>query len=76
MATAVSMDDVRREASLRLAPERKSQLGQFLTPSNVARYLASLFPDRPGPVSILDAGAGIGSLTAAFLDRWLEGSFR
>lgn len=70
------MDDVRREASLRLAPERKSQLGQFLTPSNVARYLASLFPDRPGPVSILDAGAGIGSLTAAFLDRWLEGSFR
>lgn len=50
--------------------KRKSELGQFLTPSSVAKFMASLF-DK-GMVStpiILDAGAGIGSLTSAFMDR-------
>lgn len=70
MTHAVSIDDVRREASLRLEPERRSQLGQFLTPSSVARYMASLFSEAYGPLRLLDAGAGVGSLAAAFLDRW------
>lgn len=71
---AVSIEEVRREASLRLEPERKSQLGQFLTPSSVARYMASLFADSSGAVRLLDAGAGIGSLSVAFLDRWCVAS--
>jgi len=35
--------------------------------------MAALFPDGYGKCTLLDAGAGIGSLSAAFLDRWLNG---
>ncbi|RFA32725.1 SAM-dependent methyltransferase [Alkalilimnicola ehrlichii] len=38
--------------------------------------MASLFPDGEGNCRLLDAGAGIGSLSAAFLDRWRSGGFR
>ncbi|MFC0212445.1 Eco57I restriction-modification methylase domain-containing protein [Paenibacillus chartarius] len=50
--------------------KNKSELGQFLTPSSVAKFMASLFDKKmmPDP-KILDAGAGIGSLTSAFLER-------
>lgn len=37
--------------------------------------MASLFPDGIGDCRLLDAGAGIGSLSAAFLDRWRSGGF-
>lgn len=37
--------------------------------------MASLFPDSNGHCRLLDAGAGIGSLSTAFLDRWLSGNF-
>ncbi|EGV17232.1 Site-specific DNA-methyltransferase (adenine-specific) [Thiocapsa marina 5811] len=35
--------------------------------------MAGLFPDGMGDCFLLDAGAGIGSLSAAFLDRWRTG---
>jgi len=54
---------------------RKSQFGQFLTPESTAAFMASLFPDGAGDCRLLDAGAGIGSLSAAFLDRWRSGGF-
>ncbi len=38
--------------------------------------MASLFPDGTGHCHLLDAGAGIGSLSVAFLDRWRSGGFR
>jgi adenine-specific DNA-methyltransferase len=49
---------------------RKSQLGQFMTPLSVAEFMASLFelPSK-NAVRLLDAGAGQGALTAAFIDR-------
>ena len=37
--------------------------------------MASLFPEGAGDCRLLDAGAGIGSLSAAFLDRWRSGGF-
>ena len=37
--------------------------------------MAGLFPDGNGSCRLLDAGAGIGSLSAAFLDRWRDGGF-
>ena len=64
-------DEVRRDVVPRLVLKRKSELGQFMTPAPVARFMASLFP--PSDLStcrLLDAGAGIGALTCAFLDRW------
>lgn len=53
--------------------KRKSQFGQFLTPERTAAFMAALFPNDTGRCRLLDAGAGIGSLSAAFLDRWRLG---
>lgn len=64
-------DSVRRMLSGGIRVEHKSALGQFMTPANVARFMASLFP--PCALQhclLLDAGAGLGALTFAFLDRW------
>ena len=64
------VDDVRLEANHRLNSVRKLELGQFMTSDNIARFMASLFSERAGSVRLLDAGAGIGSLTDAFISRW------
>jgi tRNA1(Val) A37 N6-methylase TrmN6 len=58
------------------ARQRKSQLGQFMTPAQVAMFMASLFelPSK-NAVRLLDAGAGQGSLIAAFIAR-AEGTAR
>lgn len=51
-----------------------------MTPTPVARFMASLFsPSALATCTLLDAGAGVGALTCAFLDRWAasdEFSFR
>lgn len=41
--------------------------GQFFTPSDTARFMASLFSQRPDSLRILDAGAGLGALSAALV---------
>jgi adenine-specific DNA-methyltransferase len=46
---------------------RQEELGQFLTASPVADFMASMFGPLPGTVRLLDAGAG--ALTAAFVSR-------
>ena len=54
----------------------KSKLGQFMTPAPVARYMAAMFPPSVlKGCKLLDAGAGLGALTCAFLDRWRAGGF-
>jgi predicted RNA methylase len=68
-ATMIAVDQVRQNANRLLHPERKAELGQFMTPAPVAAFMASLFTERRGAVRLLDAGAGVGSLTAAFIDR-------
>jgi len=68
-------DAVRREVAPRIALKRKSELGQFMTPAPVARFMASLFPPATlQTCRLLDAGAGVGALTCAFLDRWTSGA--
>ena len=62
-------DALRVKVSGALAPDRKSSLGQFMTPSIIARFMAALFDDPVRPASLLDAGAGIGSLTIAAVAR-------
>ena len=48
--------------------QRKSQLGQFMTPPSVAEFMVSLFETAPhSAIRLLDAGAGQGALTAAFI---------
>lgn len=48
-------------------------MGQFMTPATVAGFMAGLFEPRQGEMRLIDAGAGLGALTCATLDRWLEG---
>jgi len=64
------VDQARLKASRRLNPTRKIELGQFLTPASISRFMAALFSERKGDVRLLDAGAGVGSLTDAFINRW------
>ena len=50
--------------------ESRSRLGQFFTPPEAAGLLAGMVqPSRPW--RLLDPGAGVGSLTAALVCRWL-----
>jgi len=40
-----------------------------MTPAPIAEFMASMFKRTSKPVRLLDAGAGVGSLTAAFIAR-------
>lgn len=52
----------------------KVALGQYMTPPAIARFMASLFIPRQGSeLRLLDAGAGQGSLSCAFLQTWRDG---
>jgi adenine-specific DNA-methyltransferase len=48
---------------------RQEELGQYLTAAPVADFMASMFGPLPGVVRLLDAGAGAGALTSAFVAR-------
>jgi adenine-specific DNA-methyltransferase len=48
---------------------RQGELGQFFTPAPIADFMASMFGPLPEHVRLLDAGAGTGALTAAFISR-------
>lgn len=63
------VDFFRLDASRRLDPSSRAAKGQFLTPPPVARLMASMFAATPRTARLLDAGAGVGSLTAAFVDE-------
>ncbi|MFT3666323.1 Eco57I restriction-modification methylase domain-containing protein [Piscinibacter sp.] len=58
------IDSLRHEANAKLDPKKKGALGQFMTPFKIAEFMAGMFKKRDGVV-LLDAGAGIGSLTLA-----------
>lgn len=50
-------------------------MGQFLTPAPIAKLMASMFSCRPRALRVLDAGAGVGSLSAALVAqvcRWVN----
>src|SRR5690554_2375459 len=69
-------DSMRRKVTPHTAQKRKAELGQFMTPRSVARFMASLFPPNTlQTCHLLDAGAGVGALSCAFLDRWVTGGF-
>ncbi len=71
----LSIEQTRLQVSKKTAANKKSQFGQFLTPAKTAMFMADLFPDADGICYLLDAGAGIGSLSDAFLERWQSGGF-
>lgn len=73
LAIADTAEFYRIDASLKLDPQKRSLLGQYMTPAPIARFMASLFEGIPKDVRLLDPGAGVGSLTAAFVERLCEG---
>lgn len=64
------VDERRKAISDHLDAKERARLGQFFTPTPVAKFIAAL-PSLPetGKVRILDPGAGNGSLTAALIAR-------
>ncbi len=49
--------------------EKRHEFGQFLTSRPVADLMSSMFDIESGDVELLDAGAGAGELTSAFVRR-------
>lgn len=67
---SAQVDEKRRRISTATDRQKKASLGQFMTPTAIAQFTASLFPSLDGePMRLLDAGAGTGSLSGAVLDR-------
>jgi adenine-specific DNA-methyltransferase len=65
-------DVCRVEACRTISDAHRSKFGQFLTSPDVSRLMASLFRCVPRAIHLLDAGAGVGMLTAAFIERVLQ----
>lgn len=63
------VDVIRLAATAKPDRERQAELGQFFTPAPVANLVAGLGGPRPGSVRLLDPGAGVGSLTAAWIEH-------
>ncbi|MDZ8224810.1 MULTISPECIES: BsuBI/PstI family type II restriction endonuclease [unclassified Nostoc] len=64
------VDLYRAVVSLKLRQDKKASMGQFLTPASVAQLMTGMFNSLDLPeISLLDAGAGIGSLIAAFVAK-------
>lgn len=61
------LDFLRLDASRRLDPKRRAKMGQFMTPPSIARLMASMFENHGRSLRLLDAGAGVGSLSAAWV---------
>lgn len=65
---ALEIDAVRRTVNATLDPQKKVNLGQYMTPSAIADFMAGLF-EKSNKAKLLDCGAGIGSLTLAAAKR-------
>lgn len=67
-----TIDNIRLQVNTRLDPKNKSKLGQFMTPSVIADFMANLFDDKASNVKLLDCGAGIGSLSISAIKKLKE----
>jgi tRNA1(Val) A37 N6-methylase TrmN6 len=72
MPLHLRIEKTRLAASKQLDPDRRVSLGQFMTPSAIATFMASLFKRWPDDARVLDPGAGIGSLSEAFARKYME----
>ncbi len=69
MSPADRADLYRLEVSRKLDPGKRGEMGQYLTPLPVARFMASLFDEMDGDMNLLDPGAGTGTLTACVVEE-------
>ncbi|EFQ7416143.1 modification methylase [Salmonella enterica] len=66
------VDALRVEKNSKLDDSTRAKKGQYMTPAAVARLIAGKFRDLNGTLNIIDAGAGVGSLTTALVERALN----
>jgi len=76
LALLADVDTTRERTNAALDEATRASLGQFMTPGVVASFMASMFRDLGPEVRLLDAGAGVGSLTAAVVHEALARSPR
>ncbi|MEZ4659265.1 MAG: BsuBI/PstI family type II restriction endonuclease [Caldilineaceae bacterium] len=65
-------ESYRIEVNQQLDHQKQVELGQFMTPDAVAHFMASLFEETTESITLLDPGAGVGSLTSALVHRLLS----
>jgi adenine-specific DNA-methyltransferase len=63
-----ALDHVRKSFNNKTSRTDRSQIGQFLTPASIARFMSSMFETDLQEVRILDPGAGAGVLFAASVE--------
>ncbi len=61
----------RLDAGRLLTAESRTEFGQFLTAASIARFMAGLSEPAVRDIRLLDPGAGVGSLTAAWIENIL-----
>lgn len=66
------VDSIREHSNTLLDETTRGKMGQYMTPSAVAQILARQFNNLDGELSIIDAGAGVGSLTTALIARGID----
>lgn len=70
MSSVDLLESMRQRVAAATPVERKSALGQYFTPASIARYMAAKFERTPSDTGrLLDAGAGLGALTLAFIEH-------
>lgn len=65
------LESIRIKTLSKLDKNHQSEYGQFFTQPEVARLMASMFSFYKKKISILDPGAGVGSLSAAIIAQSL-----
>ena len=68
-SVAEEIEIERKNHILKTSDNHKKDLGQYFTPYAIAEFMVSLFPITDKDIKVLDPGAGIGTLSCAFLDR-------
>lgn len=63
---------IRLHSGDRLDPLKQKEYAQYFTPITIAKQMANMFEPKGNNISLLDPGAGIGILSAAFIDRILS----
>jgi len=65
-------DATRERTNSALDESTRAALGQFMTPGVIAEFMAAMFGELGPEIRLLDAGAGVGSLTAAAVREVLD----
>ncbi|MFP4166846.1 MAG: Eco57I restriction-modification methylase domain-containing protein, partial [Opitutales bacterium] len=66
------VEELRLFAYDRLDPAQRGALGQYFTPTKVATFMSGFFDPLPEEIDLLDPGAGVGMLSAAFVRQALS----